>query len=136
MDIENLVYRNRDDLFNTKKRPVWAAVFRLGLTRVDIGHASLALKAKSMQTRVYRYGLPGLQIKALFEERNGLCVLCDRKATDVDHDHKTGRVRGVLCTGCSSAMSRVEIEGWAAAALKFLERGKSKCSSQQLELPL
>lgn len=89
-----------------------------------------------MQTRVYRYGVSGLQIKALFSERSGLCILCDREATDVDHDHRTGKVRGVLCPACNTALNRVEIKGWVEAALKFIERGKLKCSSQQLELSL
>ena len=78
-----------------------------------------------MQTRVYRYGVSGKTVKSYFEEKNGLCILCDRAATDLDHDHKTGVVRGALCHGCNLAISRVEDDGeWVEKAKLFIQRGK------------
>ena len=74
--------------------------------------------------RVQRYGITGLEVKAHFAERDGLCVLCHRPATDLDHDHVTGKVRGALCTGCNLAISRFEEAGWPEKAAEFVERGK------------
>lgn len=42
--------------------------------------------------------------------QSGRCKLCTRTPEDngrrlaVDHDHDTGHVRGLLCTGCNSAL--------------------------------
>ena len=78
-----------------------------------------------MKTRVYRYGVSGTTINELFAERDGLCILCDRPATAIDHDHETKKVRGVLCHGCNIALNRVEVDGWVEKALAFIQRGKN-----------
>ncbi|MEV7073553.1 endonuclease VII domain-containing protein [Streptomyces sp. NPDC093990] len=37
--------------------------------------------------------------------RRGLCAICSTvPAVHVDHCHKTGRVRGVLCFNCNSGL--------------------------------
>lgn len=34
----------------------------------------------------------------MFEKQDGLCAICrEAPATDVDHDHETGVVRGLIC---------------------------------------
>ncbi len=46
----------------------------------------------------------------LMQEQSGQCAICLRasgsegKSLAVDHDHKTGRVRGLLCTKCNQAI--------------------------------
>ena len=32
------------------------------------------------------------------------CAICKGKATELDHDHKTGRIRGGLCRLCNSGL--------------------------------
>ncbi|MFE1381228.1 endonuclease VII domain-containing protein [Streptomyces sp. NPDC058740] len=40
--------------------------------------------------------------------RDGLCLICQKApAVHVDHCHETGRVRGVLCFNCNSAIGKL-----------------------------
>lgn len=46
------------------------------------------------------------QYAAMFEAQNGRCKLCGRppsphQALAVDHDHRTGRIRGLICWECN-----------------------------------
>jgi len=50
----------------------------------------------------HRYGITHEQYAALLESQDGLCALCrERAAVDIDHDHKTGKVRAMLCRACN-----------------------------------
>ncbi len=46
----------------------------------------------------------------MFEEQNGNCAICGRhedefkKILSVDHNHRTGEVRGLLCNKCNTAI--------------------------------
>lgn len=50
--------------------------------------------------------------KQLLEEQGGLCAICLEpiKAGEevLDHDHKTGQVRGVLHRGCNAMLGHIE----------------------------
>lgn len=50
------------------------------------------------------------------------CALCERPATDLDHDHKTLIIRGALCGGCNQALNRQEDPKWVARASQYLTR--------------
>lgn len=56
------------------------------------------------------YGLSPEEYRALYYAQGGKCYVC-RRATGrsrrlgVDHDHLTGEVRGLVCTGSLSAMT-------------------------------
>ena len=47
------------------------------------------------------------QYQALFKQQNGLCAICQKpekvqsRMLSVDHDHKTGVIRGLLCHRCN-----------------------------------
>lgn len=64
------------------------------------------------------YGLSPEQYQLLTEVQNNLCAICFRppignvKVLSVDHDHKTGKVRGLLCQPCNRALGflREDIE--------------------------
>lgn len=57
-----------------------------------------------------KYGVTEAEYRAMYRAQGGKCYVC-RKATGkarrlgVDHNHKTGEVRGLVCTGSLSAMT-------------------------------
>jgi hypothetical protein len=54
-----------------------------------------------------RYGITGAEVDAMIEAQGGTCAVCPGKPEHVDHDHKTGVVRGVLCFNCNQALGNV-----------------------------
>ena len=63
--------------------------------------------------RIYRrwelkalYGLSEKEYIALIEQNDGRCHLCNTIPwrLNIDHDHNTGWVRGVLCQTCNIAL--------------------------------
>jgi hypothetical protein len=54
----------------------------------------------------------------LFTLQNGLCSICKKsKSLDVEHCHKTGKVRSLACNGCNTALARIEEDPEIARAL-------------------
>ncbi|CAA9348624.1 MAG: hypothetical protein AVDCRST_MAG16-2207 [uncultured Frankineae bacterium] len=52
-----------------------------------------------------RYGITVEDYDRMLAEQGGLCALCqERPAEHVDHDHVTGRVRGLLCFCCNQGL--------------------------------
>lgn len=60
------------------------------------------------------YGITEAQYKEMFDAQDGRCAICGRKPVRrrlaVDHDHNTGKVRGLLCYTCNHFVLRY-IEG-------------------------
>jgi hypothetical protein len=54
-----------------------------------------------------RYGLTSADVDAMIEAQGGTCATCNAKPEHVDHDHATGKVRGVLCFNCNQALGNV-----------------------------
>jgi hypothetical protein len=56
-----------------------------------------------------RYGIDELAVATLMEEQGGLCAICRTKpAVHVDHDHRTGACRGLLCFACNRGLGKAE----------------------------
>ncbi len=60
-----------------------------------------------------QYGLTVADVEKLFAAQGGACGVCHKeltpwpsRKTHIDHDHQTGRVRGLLCSSCN------RYEGW------------------------
>jgi hypothetical protein len=51
------------------------------------------------------YGLPHKLAEKLANNREGKCLICNEiKLLVVDHCHKTGEVRGLICSHCNSVL--------------------------------
>jgi len=52
-----------------------------------------------------KYGITKGRYNVLLKQQHGRCAICHRppkkRRLSVDHDHKTGRIRGLLCYKCN-----------------------------------
>ncbi len=63
--------------------------------------------------QVRRHGLTVKEFRAMLARQANLCAICggpwrgwNGRTAHIDHDHKTGRVRGLLCSPCNTAIGR------------------------------
>lgn len=79
---------------------------------------------KRQQNYQRRYGLTAEQVEELLQQQGGMCAICSSFPVRpvVDHDHATGRVRGVLCHGCNIQLPAIEDHTFFTAALAYLKR--------------
>lgn len=63
-----------------------------------------------MNKRAYREGLTHSELNAIYSVAGGLCAICGSprgvRNHALDHDHKTGKIRGVLCGRCNSGLGQ------------------------------
>lgn len=61
-----------------------------------------------IMNRIGRYGITMGEFKALWEKQKGFCAICeevlDKNKYRIDHDHASGKVRGLLCSSCNAAI--------------------------------
>jgi hypothetical protein len=67
------------------------------------------------QSGAYRrqaYGMSNEEFNSLVAAQNGRCAICFEVPTGrgfhVDHCHRTGRIRGLLCRGCNLALGNMK----------------------------
>ena len=72
-----------------------------------------------------RYGVTEEEVNQLIKDQNGMCPLCSGPLGDkphLDHSHKTGRVRGILCAGCNLGLGAFKDDIKALLlAIEYLE---------------
>lgn len=80
----------------------------------------------------HKYDLSIEEYENMNKEQNGLCAICNKPQYSappfitklvVDHDHKTNKVRGLLCNKCNQALGLFQdnIEN-LKNAVKYLQR--------------
>ena len=70
-----------------------------------------------------RYGMSVEDVEAMLESQRGLCAICKQQPQRpcVDHCHRTGVVRGILCHRCNVSLSILEDDDLRKAAMSYLE---------------
>jgi len=71
----------------------------------------LAAKKHDKKVRLKRkYGITEDEIEAFRNEQNGACAICHRitKRLFIDHCHKSGKIRGLLCPTCNTFLGWYE----------------------------
>lgn len=85
--------------------------------------------AKRNSTYKRKYGITLAEYDVMFEDQNGTCSICKlpeiNRRLAVDHDHKTGKVRSLLCTRCNMVIGLMEENTESLNnAIKYIERHK------------
>jgi len=69
-----------------------------------------------------KYGLTPEAFDALLASQGGGCAICGTADADnVDHDHATGAVRGILCFSCNVGIGHLADEDRLTGALAYLD---------------
>lgn len=60
-------------------------------------------------SRIRSYGITVEEYDAMLSSQGGGCYICggqtdSKRALDIDHDHRTGKVRGLLCSNHNRAL--------------------------------
>lgn len=74
--------------------------------------------------RLTRYDLTPEQHEEMLKAQGGVCKICNKppqgsRPLCVDHDHVTGKVRGLLCYGCNRLMVLLDTPELLASAGKY-----------------
>lgn len=81
-------------------------------------------RCQRLAARGRLYGLPADQLHGLLASGGG-CAICGRtdRKLHIDHCHTTGRVRGLLCSGCNTALGKFrDSERILLSAVEYLRR--------------
>ena len=89
-------------------------------------------KALSDSERKRRFGITPERYADLFRSQNGACAICKNpetatrlgkvKALSVDHCHKSGAIRGLLCSDCNTGIGKLKDDPTILrSAIQYLE---------------
>lgn len=60
---------------------------------------------RELGKRMRQYGITAERFREMERDQKGLCAICGtrgrHKRLALDHDHTTGRIRGLLCSDCN-----------------------------------
>lgn len=81
-----------------------------------------------------KYGITLEEANKILADQNNTCALCEKEvqllpgfstAAHIDHCHASGKVRGILCGNCNTALGKLgdSVEA-IQKVLKYLEQGK------------
>lgn len=79
------------------------------------------------------FGIEPVDYIKLLKKQKNVCAICSRpewrtmrgkvRSLSIDHDHKTGKVRGLLCTDCNLGIGRLKDDpNLLRNAIKYLKR--------------
>lgn len=99
-------------------------------------HVERASANKRRNNLRWMYGMTIADYDALLAQQGGVCAICRQSETvkrkgrllrmPVDHDHKTGEVRGILCHRCNRALGLLNENAFILRrAISYLGRTSS-----------
>lgn len=91
---------------------------RLATKKWDFIHR----EEKMARVRMRKFGLSQEAFDGLLDKQGGVCAICNKvnwngKGPHVDHDHITGKVRGILCHSCNVSLGLIKDDPNVARAM-------------------
>lgn len=90
-----------------RKREVANAYYR----RPDV-HSRVLARSRIRRRRdhlKYKFGVTPEQVQQMIASQNNRCAICGLSfivTPNIDHDHKSGQVRGLLCSNCNHGLGQ------------------------------
>src|ERR1700756_1150603 len=74
----------------------------------------------------WKYGITADDYNKLLASQGLACAICKRapgkRMLEIDHNHQTNEIRGLLCKSCNLKLYGVDEKEWLETALKYLEK--------------
>lgn len=100
-------YQNHKDEITDYKKEWYDLNKDITLARQSSKYKKLTKEQRMNRGLKSNYGITINDYNKMFDEQNGCCAICGKhqsefsKALHVDHDHITGKIRGLLCQKCN-----------------------------------
>jgi DNA repair exonuclease SbcCD ATPase subunit len=83
-------------------------------------------KIYTRNSRIRAYGIEPEKYYEMLEQQGHKCAICNaeptRRTLSIDHNHATGKVRGLLCDGCNLSLGHLERREWVEKAKEYLTK--------------
>lgn len=119
-------------LTNKERLSAYQKAYRIAhraeiLAAQKLHHATHKEEATT-RARKYKYGLSESQYETLLQKQGGVCAICKksewgRRGPHVDHDHATGKVRGIVCHYCNAALGMLRDNAETAQSIIHYLKG-------------
>lgn len=103
----------------------------------EITEGIVDVSTKRFARQLVQYGITPQDWEEMYHQQNGACAICEkpypkevlkrnvlervpRRLLHVDHNHRTGKVRGLLCQFCNTRLGTVEQKAWVIRAQAYL----------------
>ena len=80
--------------------------------------------ASTKRQKFSSYGVTECRFNEMLKKQDAKCAICNKrfeKTPDIDHDHKTMIVRGLLCNCCNRGIGLLGGGKYLMAAVRYLE---------------
>lgn len=86
-------------------------------------------KKESISRRKRIYDLDDSSYQEMLTSQNNSCAICNKQFIDslpqIDHCHKTGKIRGILCLLCNTGIGKLQDDPTLLLkAVDYLEKGR------------
>lgn len=93
--------------YDAAYRDAHRETLRKNWNRADAKRGRVAFYPKNL----YKFNITKEEYKVLVESQNGLCAICTKpwcRRLCIDHNHQTGKVRGLLCGPCNAGIGMLQ----------------------------